>query len=283
MRLSLVKILFTIIIATIILFTIVYFVPVTALRAIFGIPFVLFFPGFVLLSSVIPGSNDLSTTARIVLSFVISIIVDSCIALILNYSSFGITFNSVVTSLTIFVLVAAFIGMVRQLRLPAIKQTFLEFNLQFATPVTGTLNFTLIAVMVLVIISMLGVVTYFSFAPKSEKTFTQFYIVNQDGSLYSPADATAGDDISIIVGVRNNERNHVNYRIQALVNSRDYREFKSISLMNGQEWKESITIPTETNLRTEVEFLLFKNNEDTPYLESLRVWIDPSGINIVSN
>ncbi len=280
MRLSLFKSLLSAIIATVILFIIEFFLKVTALRVILGVPFVLFFPGFALICALIPKRTDMSTTVRIILSFIASILVDAAIGLVLNYISFGITFNSVIISTAIFIVVISLIGMAVQLAIHKDERASLEFNFNFSSPVSGPLNISLIVVMILVVLGAIGAVAYYSIVPKSEKAYSQFYIVNQGGQLYSPADAVAGDNISLTLGIKNDEGAPVNYRIQELINNVDFADINSISLPDGQQWEKSITLPTEPNNRTEIEFLLFKNDEMSPYFESLRVWVDPSNITI---
>lgn len=58
----------------------------TALRIIFGIPLVLFLPGYALIAALFPGKNDLDTIERIALSFGLSIAIVPLIGLALNFT-----------------------------------------------------------------------------------------------------------------------------------------------------------------------------------------------------
>jgi len=229
----------------------------------------------------IPERENINTTTRIIMSFVISIIIDAALGLILNFTSAGITLNTSIISIYIFTLVCAVIGIFRQLALPKAKRTTIEFQLQLMNHVSGALNTVLIVVMAFVVVGALGAVTYFSLSPKSTKPFTQFYIVNQGSELYTAANAP-DNAVSITLGIKNNENSQVDYHVQALINNVVYKEINTISLSNGQSWQESVALPASEKARTEIEFQLFKNNDTTPYLEPLRVWIDPVIAGIVS-
>lgn len=280
MRISLTKILFIILIWTILLLIIEFLVPFTAVRTILGIPFVLFMPGFVLISILLPKNDDMSITQRIVLSFVASILVDTVIGLILNYTSFGITSHSVLLTITFFVMVMGVAGLLFQSLIPINKRVFLDFQIRLSNPISGVLNISLLSLMGLVIIGAIGTVTYFSIAPKSEGKFTQFYIVNEGGKLYSRDTASNNENVLITICIVNNEESQIDYRLLTQVNNENYKEIDNIILDNREKWQQQLLLPADTRTQTKIEFLLFKNNESTPYLESLRVWIEPSELNI---
>lgn len=283
MKFSLLKVLSGIIILDIVLFIFTYFFPVTVLRAVLGIPFILFVPGFVLLSALIPKRDDMITSERLILSFVLSIIADSCIGLVLNYTPFGITLTSIIVSETVFVLLISVIGVLRQLVLSPGEQSHLEFNLRLVNPASGALNATLTVVMILIVIGALATGIYYSFAPQKSIPYTQFYVVQQvNGALYSAENATTGNGVKITLGLENNEGAQVNYKVQALINGVNNEEINSILLASGQKWQDSFTLPALSDTQTEVEFQLYKNNETKPYLEPLRVWIDARKKSIVS-
>jgi uncharacterized membrane protein len=261
---------------TVLLFLLTYFFQVPVLQAILGIPFILFFPGFAFFAALMPGRKEISTIERISLGFILSIIIDSIIALVLNYTSLGISLDSVMISMTIFVMIITVIGIVRQIMLPPEEQSMLTFNMNLTYPAASALSITFSIVMIVVVFG--GIVTglYYSFTPKGGEAFTRFYIVKQDdGQLYSQVGSSDDRKVSLILGLTNNERLPVNYKVQVSLDSKTYAEIDPIKLADGQQWQETVTLPTGSHERTEVEFLLYKNNETEPYLEPLRLWIDP--------
>jgi len=278
-KLALSKVLLGILILSIILFLCIYFFPLPVLRTVLGIPFLLFFPGFVLLAAIVPQREDISTTERVILSFVLSIVADSFIGLILHYTSFGITLDSILVTGTIFVELITTVALIRQALCPKDEQAILEFNMRLTYPSSGIANTAFTVIMALVLTGALATGLYFALVPKSDEAFTQFYIVEQDGgALYSPANLTPGTEATIILGITNHEGRQVNYRVQALIDGANYTEINSITLFNGQQWQEEITIPIESTGEKQVEFLLYKDNETEPYLSSLRLWINTAAV-----
>jgi len=76
---------FVVNILTAILILIITFAPGTIFRIILGLPMVLFFPGYTLISALFPRKDSLSGVERLALSFGLSIAVVPLIGLILNY------------------------------------------------------------------------------------------------------------------------------------------------------------------------------------------------------
>ena len=63
--------------------------PSDVLRIILGLPFLLFFPGYVLVGALFPRKKGIDSIERLALSFGLSIAVVAFIGLILNYSPWG--------------------------------------------------------------------------------------------------------------------------------------------------------------------------------------------------
>ncbi len=72
-------------ICSVILILIIALAPdIQALRIILGLPFILFFPGYTLITALFPKKSDLGAIERVALSFGLSIAVVPLIGLILN-------------------------------------------------------------------------------------------------------------------------------------------------------------------------------------------------------
>lgn len=280
MKITLSKALIGIMVLNVLLFIFTYFFPVTVVRAVLGIPFILFIPGFVLLSAIIPRHDDMLTSVRLILSFVLSIIVVTCIGLFLNYT-FGIGMVSFIITGTIFVMTVSVIGIIRQSVLPPGDKSILEVSVRIINPASGALNAFLTVIMIVVIIGALATGIYYSVSPKKTVTFTQFYIVQQaDGALY--ATESNDNDITIEVALKNQEDAQITYKIQAFIDGNIDTEIGPITLAIGEEWKDNIILRALSDKDTEVELQLFKNNEDKPYLDSLRIWVNERPKSIVS-
>ena len=73
-----------------ILLLLVFLFPSNILRIIVGIPFLLFIPGYTLLSAIFTKKEGMSGIERVALSFGLSITVVPIIGLVLNYTPWGI-------------------------------------------------------------------------------------------------------------------------------------------------------------------------------------------------
>jgi len=87
-------------ILSVLLILIIIFIPATVARVILGLPFLLFFPGYVLVAALFPRS-EMDAIERIALSFGMSIAVTTLIGLGLNYTSWGIRLETVLYSISL--------------------------------------------------------------------------------------------------------------------------------------------------------------------------------------
>ena len=90
----------------------------TPLRVLFGLPLILFVPGYVLIAALFPRDDDLDWLERVALSFGLSIAVVPLIGLVLNYTPWGIRLDPVLAALSLFVIAMAGAATVRRLLLP---------------------------------------------------------------------------------------------------------------------------------------------------------------------
>jgi len=103
-----------IVILSALLIGIITFFPDSPARIILGLPFIFFFPGYVLISALFPRKTDLEIVERLVLSFGLSIAVTSLIGLTLNYTAFGIRIYPFISSLFAFIFLISIVGVYRR-------------------------------------------------------------------------------------------------------------------------------------------------------------------------
>ena len=106
--LVLVNILSALLIVVIVLF------PDSPARILLGLPFILFFPGYVLICAMFPEKKDLGIFERLALSLGLSIAVTPLIGLALNYTPFGIRLYPVMVSLFLFMLLMSAVTVYRR-------------------------------------------------------------------------------------------------------------------------------------------------------------------------
>lgn len=97
-------------ILSVLLVAVIAFFPNSSTRVILGLPFILFFPGYILICALFPRKKDLDIVERSALSMGLSIAVTSLIGLILTYTPFGIRLYSVTFSLLSFILLMSAVG-----------------------------------------------------------------------------------------------------------------------------------------------------------------------------
>ena len=103
---------------TLLLIVVIVFFPSNVMRIILGIPFVLFFPGYTLIAALFPRKDSMENVQRLALSFGMSIAVVLLIGLILNYTPWGITLESVLGSTAAFIIIISIVSWVRRMGLP---------------------------------------------------------------------------------------------------------------------------------------------------------------------
>jgi uncharacterized membrane protein len=264
-------------IATVLLVLIVVFFPLTVLRIVLGIPFVLFFPGYTLVLALFPRKEGLSGIERVGLSFGLSIAVVPLIGLILNYTPWGIRLESILYSITFFIFVMSIITWLRQRRLPEGECFSIQFTL--GRPVLwrgGTWDKVLSIVLVLAILGALGTLGYVIAKPKVGEKFTEFYILGPSGEAAAyPKELKPGEEGVVIVGVINHEYETVTYRVEVRIGGVTSGEVAPFTLKSEEKSEFSVEfVPQTVGQNQEVEFLLYKNGELDPDLKPLHLWID---------
>lgn len=92
----------------------IVFFPDSPARIVLGLPFILFFPGYVLICTLFPREKDLDGVERLALSLGLSIAVTPLIGLALNYTPFGIRLYPVTFSLFLFMLLMSAVAVYRR-------------------------------------------------------------------------------------------------------------------------------------------------------------------------
>ena len=267
-----------VIVISIILVFIIQFIPDNLSRIIVGLPFVLLFPGFTLISTLFPRKESLGGIERLALSFGLSLAVVPLIGLILNYTSWGITLYSVLYSLLAFVVVFAVIAIVRQLYTPANErlEVRIEFSFKNWGPQSGK-DKLLSVFLVLAILGAVGAIIYTLNVPKTGEAFTEFYLLNEEGRAADyPSRIYSGKEAAIIAGIVNHEQQPASYRvvIQLDENPADdiapvtLKTLENINLENEEKYETPVTIKlTNVGNSQKILFLLYRDGSSEAYLQ----------------
>ena len=271
------KILTAIVVITLLLFPVVVFTT-GPLRIGLGLPFVIFFPGYTLLSALFPKRDDLSGIERVALSFGLSIAVVPLIGLILNYTPWGIKLYPILTSITLFIIVTSAVGWYRQRKLPAADRFSVTFKASLPNwGGTTKLDRALSISLVVVIVAALGCLGYVIAIPKPGEKFTEFYILSIEGKAEDyPKQVILGEPVDIVIGVVNREYQPASYWVGITIDGVENSQVDIGTLAHEEKREKRVSfIPQVAGEKRKVEFHLYKNGEDEPYFEDpLRLYID---------
>jgi uncharacterized membrane protein len=187
------------------------------LRMILGLPFILFIPGYLLIFALFPNKKTdkgIDILERIALSFGLSIAVVPLIALGLNYTMWGITLNSIINSLSIFILSVGTIAVYRWIKTDEKERFTIDFKISIPSSknrLDKALNIILIASIIIACGSLVYVIT----TPKTGEKFTEFYILGPGGIADNyPRNITTNDTANVIIGIANHEYQPLNYTVE---------------------------------------------------------------------
>ncbi len=260
----------------ILLIVAIIFTPSVVLRIVLGLPFVFFFPGYALTSVLFPRRKGRGGIERVALSFGLSIAVVVLIGLILNYTPWGLTLESTLYSVASFILAMSIIAWVRRKRLEEQERFDIEFQLRLPGLGGDAWDKVLSVVLVVVMLGALGALGYAIAKPKVGEKFTEFYILGTEGKAADyPQQLTVGEEGKVIVGIVNREHERVSYHIEVTIDNVKNNEIGPIELENDEKWEGIVVFtPNEPEEGQKAEFLLYKNGEVEPSMESLYLWID---------
>jgi uncharacterized membrane protein len=246
------------------------------LRIILGIPFLLFVPGYTLLAALFTKKKEMGGIERLALSLGLSVAVVSLIGFILNYTPWGIRLEPILYSVASFILITSLIAWLRRRRL-AMQELFgVELDLRWPGWGEGVWSRVLAITLVVAILGGLGILGYAIATPKVEETFTEFYILGQEGKAANyPTELEVGEEGRVIVGIVNHEGKEVSYRFEVIIGGKKNIEVVPIVLDDEQKWEGEVGfVPEVAGKDQKVDFLLYRDDEVEPCLEPLHLWVD---------
>jgi uncharacterized membrane protein len=299
LRIELRNELLVIVILTLALFVVIQFAPdIVAMRIVLGLPFILFFPGYTLMAAFFPKKSDLAIIDRLFSSLGLSIAVVITVGLVLNYI-WNIQLNSLLLSLTSFIVVMSAIAWHRRRGITAKERSSLSINLSM----NKQWNFSkpdriLSIILVLVVIGIIGLGGYLIANPRIGERYSEFYILGAKGEadLYPRTIVldnngnvsrveyshvlkqgvvppggicpeckvveVADNAARIIVGITNREQETMSYVVEVTFGGMLYEDIGPVELVSGENWEEEVgLVPKERGENQKIEFKLFKIRE----------------------
>jgi uncharacterized membrane protein len=255
-----------------------------ALRLLLGLFFVLFVPGYALQATLFPRRDDpaasekrsLDGPERVALSFVLSLGVIAVMALALDRLPWGIRLWPIVTAEGIFITTCSLAAWLRRRQLPREERSVLAFSLDTrgwwaAQDRTRRILYGFLAFALLMAgASAVAVLA----SPKPGERFTEFYMLGEAGLAESyPREATAGQPVTVTVGITNREEVTAYYWIEVRDGLGPIGQAGSLELApDASDERPVIFVPTELGEDVKIEFLLYRDAGEQPY-RSLRLWL----------
>jgi len=242
----------------------IYILPDSLLRYILGFPFLLFFPGYAALIVFFPTDNEIKTSERLSLSFVLSIAITPMVGFILNQTPFGIKLNPLLLCITSINIVLAIAGLYRR---ETTKRAFLPFDIAniLKSMVTsyrkeGKLDKALNVLLVIIILTSVIAFSYVVVYPGQGESFTEFYILDSNGNTTNyPQNLTINQGASVILGLVNHEHRTVNYEIQVWLCNLTF--INNQTQVNNMYLYNILKVYDHNNIIVITEFSLKKQNE----------------------
>jgi uncharacterized membrane protein len=197
----------------------IFIVPESPLRIVLGLPFLLFFPGYVTVLALFPEKESLESIERVALSFGLSIAIAPLIGFGLNYTPFGIRLEPILACLSIFNVSVALVGLWRR---NISKDPYQPFD-PFKVYRDATSSFekekgmdkVLTVILVISILASVIALVYVIAVPRQGESFTEFYILGPGGKADNyPSNLTVGENGTVIIGIANHEHRTVNYNVE---------------------------------------------------------------------
>jgi len=262
----------------VLLTVVVIFSLADTLRIIVGLPFVLFFPGYVLVLALFPSRVRLGSIERVALGFGLSIVVVPLIGFILNYTPWGLGVVSVLVSIASFIVLTSVIAWIRVKKLPEGERFDIELQLGLPGWSGSTYNKVLLVLLAAIILAAIGTLGYVIVKPDVEERFTEFYMLGPAGEVSDyPRELEVGEEGKVIVGIINREGGAVNYNVEVVIDGVKQGEEEPVILGHEEKWEGEVTFtPGVVGDNQKVEFWLRKDGDTEPFLEPLQLWIDVS-------
>ena len=248
----------------------------TALRVILGFPFLLLFPGYVLLVALFPEKENLDNSDRMILSFCISITLVTLLGFLLNYTPWGINLGSTLTVVSIFIVVFSGVALYKRYNLPYEKRYLLSTAVDKSRWQNSSwIDISLSVVLGITILSVVLIFICVVSISTSGERFTEFYRQNEDGEITDIDEVFVyGEGNSISLGITNKEGRKSVYRVIAFLEGEPVGGIGFIELPNGESWEENLIISPQTiGEQQMLEIILDREGSDFPY-RTLRLWVD---------
>jgi uncharacterized membrane protein len=107
------------------------------------------------------------------------------------------------------------------------------------------------------------------------ESFSEFYVLGLEGQTTDyEKELAVGDTGEVLVGIVNQEREVVSYRVEVMINGILNSEVEGVTLEHNEKWENAVSFTPDIVINAaKVEFLLYKQGQTEVY-RTLRLWVD---------
>ncbi len=237
------------------------------IRALLGIPFVLLFPGYCLMSALFPREDKVDKLERFVLSVGLSIVVVAFIGLALNFTPWGIRLYPILVAVTAFILIFAVMALWRERVVPKAERIRYSVRLRAEWRGMSRSEKMKSASLLLLLMAMVGLIGYTIASSQKTEQYTEFYILGPGGKAEGyPKQGVVGQPVWLVVGIENLEGVDVSYRVEVKIGVEVVGGLSVGPLESGQKVEEAVSFtPRVAGNNQKVQVSLFMNGSTEPY------------------
>jgi uncharacterized membrane protein len=250
--------------------------PLLVLRLLLGLIYVLFVPGYALQAALFPQGEELDGPERLALSFTLSAAVMPLLALALDRLPWGLRLVPVVVAEGVFIATFSVVALWRRSRLPPGERPAwtVAIDPRGWWAAQDRVERFLYGVVALALLLAAGSAAALVLLPDPGERLTEFYILGAEGlAEWYPFEGVAGQPLTVTVGITNREGSPQRYRVDVRNGVHTIGAAGPIALEHEGHYQAPLAFaPVEVGEDVQVQFLLFREEDDAPY-RSLRLWL----------
>jgi len=235
-----------IVVVTALLLAVIAFSPSSTARTILGLPYILFFPGYVLISFLFPEEQPLDKIERIALSFGLSIAITPLIGLLLNYI-WEISLVPILYSQSLFIFAFSLLAYLRRETIPLEER----FSIYIEINPPDWENYDIIdKALVIATVGLLiasgGLAYHIATTPRTGEQFTEYYVLGPNGDADEyPTNLTVNESGHVILGAVNREHKEMEYLMVVRMASTNLNSSQELdNKIKSKDKNETIEVKT---------------------------------------
>jgi uncharacterized membrane protein len=235
------------------------------IKIVLALLFLFFSPGYAFIASLFPNNDSIDFSQRIVFSVGTSISFVIIVALVLNYSPYGLSQFTLSVALLFIVSLSSIIALIRSKRISHLV----------SSKVGNGFSHKFYWVIPLILIVIFLIISSYIVVYQDNVRITEFYLMRENGigEAY-PEQVVNGDQISIVTGIKNHEGMPLDCSIFGMIGGSPEQLTDSIHIEDSMTWEDHVSFSL-SNLGDSqlVSLQLFCEGKPFPY-RSLQFWVN---------